>query len=106
MAPPSPSADELTILTFDKFCRKNNICLIICDVYGCVGRLINDFGNNFQVIDKDGENIKECYVQNISFEKNLENNKFEGIISINKGLKHGFEDNDLIEFYDFDKNDD
>ena len=94
------------LIVFDKFCRKNNICLIICDVYGCVGRLINDFGNNFQVIDKDGENIKECYVQNISFEKNLENNKFEGIISINKGLKHGFEDNDLIEFYDFDKNDD
>ena len=36
-----------TIIAFDKFCRKNNIYLIVCDVYGCLGRIINDFGNDF-----------------------------------------------------------
>ena len=93
--------DNDTIILFDKFCRKNNIYLIVCDVYGCVGRIVNDFGNDFEVIDKDGESIKECYVQNIKISN--ENNN-EIIISTNKGEKHGFEDGDLIEFYDFNDN--
>ena len=67
----------------------------MCDVYGCIGRIINDFGTDFECIDKDGEIIKECYIQNIKL------NKDEVIISLNKNEKHGFEDGDLIEFYDF-----
>ena len=87
-----------TILLFDKYCRKNKIYLIVCDVYGCIGRIINDFGTDFECIDKDGEIIKECYIQNIKL------NKDEVIISLNKNEKHGFEDGDLIEFYDFNDN--
>ena len=90
--------DNDTILLFDKYCRKNKIYLIICDVYGCIGRIINDFGTDFECIDKDGEIIKECYIQKIVL------NNDETIISINKNEKHGFEDGDLIEFYDFNDN--
>ena len=92
--------DNNTIIVFDNFCRKNNIYLIICDVYGCFGRIINDFGSDFEVIDKDGESIKECYIKNIELSKE---NKNEIIISTNKGEKHGFEDGDLIEFFDFNE---
>ena len=87
-----------TIILFDKYCRKNKIYLIICDVYGCIGRIINDFGTGFECIDKDGEIIKECYIQKIEL------NNDETIISLNKNEKHGFEDGDLIEFYDFNDN--
>ena len=92
--------DNNTIIVFDNFCRKNNIYLIISDVYGCIGRIINDFGSDFEVIDKDGESIKECYIKNIELSKE---NKNEIIISTNKGEKHGFEDGDLIEFFDFNE---
>ena len=88
-----------TLILFDKYCRKNKIYLIICDVYGCIGRIINDFGSEFECIDKDGEIIKECYIQNIKLINE------ETIISLNKNEKHGFEDGDLIEFYDFNSND-
>ena len=93
-------SDNATIIKFDKFCRKNNIYLIICDVYGCIGRIINDFGSDFEVIDKDGESIKECYIHNIQISKENEN---EAFVYTNKGEKHGFEEGDLIEFYDFNE---
>ena len=67
-----------TIILFDKYCRKNKIYLIICDVYGCIGRIINDFGTGFECIDKDGEIIKECYIQKIEL------NNDETIMSLNK----------------------
>ena len=94
--------DNNTIIFFDRFCRKNNIYLIICDVYGCVGRIINDFGNNFKIKDKDGESIKECYIKNIKIiNDNQSNNGIEGIITVIDKAKHGFQDNELIEFNDF-----
>jgi ubiquitin-protein ligase/molybdopterin/thiamine biosynthesis adenylyltransferase len=90
-----------TILIFDKFCRKNNIYLIVCDVYGCAGRIINDFGNNFQIKDKDGESIKECYIKNIKIEKDKKSEENEIIVTVIDKAKHGFQDGDLIEFNDF-----
>ena len=92
--------DHGTIIIFDKFCRNNNIYLIICDVYGCVGRIINDFGNNFKIKDKDGETSKECYIKNIKI-INDNGEATEAIISSTDKAKHGFQDNDLIEFNDF-----
>ena len=98
--------DNNTILAFDQFCRKKNIYLIICDVYGCVGRIINDFGNNFKIKDKDGESNKECYIKNIKIvNENKKDNEVEGIVTVIDKAKHGFQDNDLIEFNDFMNND-
>jgi ubiquitin-activating enzyme E1 len=39
----------------NKFCNENNIKLIITDCYGPYGKIFNDFGKNFEVIDKNGE---------------------------------------------------
>ena len=91
-----------TIVMFDKFCRKNNIYLIVCDVYGCAGRIINDFGNNYKIKDKDGESIKECYIKNIKVICNKDSKEpNEVIVTVIDKAMHGFQDNDLIEFYDF-----
>jgi len=39
----------------DKFCRAHKIKLIICSVDGVFARLMNDFGEEFIVEDKNGE---------------------------------------------------
>ena len=51
--------DYETAVLIDKFCRENKIFLILCDIYGAAGRIINDFGDEFIVNDKDGEDPKE-----------------------------------------------
>ena len=79
-------------IKIDKFCRENNIFLILCDIYGAAGRIINDFGNEFIVNDKDGEDPKEIMIKNIKIkdEKTAE-------VTILDGLRHDFSDGDLVE---------
>ena len=36
--------DYETAKKIDKYCRENKIFLILCEVYGAAGRIINDFG--------------------------------------------------------------
>ena len=84
--------DYETAKIIDKYCRENKIFLILCDVYGAAGRIINDFGEEFIVNDKDGEDPKEIMVKNIQIkdEKTAE-------VSVLDGLRHDFSDNDLVE---------
>ena len=84
--------DYQSALVIDKFCRENKIFLIICEIYGAAGRIINDFGENFIVNDKDGEDIKEIIEKDIKIkdEKSAE-------VTVLEGLRHDFSDNDLVE---------
>ena len=84
--------DYETAQIIDKYCRENKIFLILCDVYGAAGRIINDFGEEFIVNDKDGEDPKEIMVKNIQIkdEKTAE-------VTVLDGLRHDFMDNDLVE---------
>ena len=79
-------------LRLDKFCRENKIFLILCDVYGAAGRIINDFGDEFIVNDKDGEEAKEIMIKNVTIkdEKTAE-------VCVLEGLRHDFSDGDLVE---------
>lgn len=43
------------LVDIDKFCRAHKIKLIICSVDGVFARLMNDFGEEFIVEDKNGE---------------------------------------------------
>ena len=52
-------------IRLDKFCRENKIFLIMCDIYGAAGRIINDFGEEFIVNDKDGEEAKEIMIKSM-----------------------------------------
>ena len=76
----------------DKFCRQNKIQLILCEIYGAAGRIINDFGDEFIVNDKDGEDPKEIMAKNIEIkdEKRAE-------VTVLDGLRHDFSDEDLVE---------
>ena len=82
---------EIAML-INKYCRENKIFLIVCDIYGAAGRIINDFGDEFVVNDKDGEDPKEIMVKDIKIkdEKTAE-------VTVLDGLRHDFSDNDLVE---------
>lgn len=51
--------------------------------------LFNDFGEKFEVVDKNGDDPVECIIQNIS-------NEEEGIVKLLDGVKHPYEDGDSI----------
>ena len=51
------------VINIDNFCRKNKIFLIVCDIFGAAGRIINDFGQEFTVNDIDGEDPKEIMLK-------------------------------------------
>ena len=79
-------------IRIDKFCRENKIFLILCDIYGAAGRIINDFGDEFIVNDKDGEDAKEIMIKSIKIkdEKTAE-------VCVLDGLRHDFSDGDFVE---------
>lgn len=50
-------ATEQTAIAVNEFCRKNGKKFISTDCYGVFGRTFNDFGDNFEVLDKNGEEL-------------------------------------------------
>ena len=86
--------DLNTINNVDLYCRKYNIYFICADIYGCVGRCINDFGENFIVNDINGEDAKECFIKKINI---INNNEANAIVI--DGIKHDFNDDDIVEIY-------
>lgn len=51
--------------------QENKIKLIIAENIGVYSRIFVDFGNEFVVNDRDGEDPSECYIKNVDHEKNL-----------------------------------
>lgn len=84
------SSMEKQIL-INEFCRKKGIKFISADTYGPWCRLFNDFGDSFEVIDKNGENPTEVMIKNISCCE-------RGIVTLLTGTKHPFEDGEHIVF--------
>ena len=86
--------DDIDIIKFiDNFCRKNKIYFIYCNIYGMFGRIINDFGDDFVVFDKDGEEPKSNLIKNM---KKINNNN----VKIEFVNKNDFECNDIIKIND------
>jgi len=54
---------------------------------GPFARLFNDYGETFEVIDKNGEDPVEVMIKNIT-------NDEEGIVTLLEGVKHPYEDGD------------
>lgn len=59
------------------------------DVYGPWCRLFNDFGDAFEVIDKNGEDPTEVMIKSIT-------NAEKGIVTLLPGGKHPYEDGEHI----------
>ncbi|KAN0022843.1 hypothetical protein ACTFIU_005584 [Dictyostelium citrinum] len=82
-------------IKINEFCRENDIKFIIADCYGLGGWVFNDFGDEFKVYDKNGEELKEVFISNISASSQLPN---QLIITCMENHMHGFEENDYIQF--------
>ena len=81
--------DYDTIKAVDAYCRKRNINVIVVNIMGGFARMVNDFGENFIVNDKDGEDAKECMVKEITSEAN-------SVVTVLDGTRHDFVDGDEV----------
>ncbi|XP_028399059.1 ubiquitin-like modifier-activating enzyme 6 [Dendronephthya gigantea] len=80
-------------LVVDKFCRSQNppIKFIASDVLGLFSYTFCDFGDEFEVVDRTGEEPKEFFISDISKAN-------PGVLLTLDNQMHGLEDGDKIEF--------
>ncbi len=81
--------DRETLIALDKFCRTRGIAFLAADVYGPFSRIFCDFGDEFLVADKDGEEIREVLIKSIT-------NEEQGLITLLENNRHNFEDGDQV----------
>lgn len=55
-----------TLIEYNEFCRQNKIGFILSLAYGPSGIAFVDYGNNFTILDSDGEDTKPFIVVNIT----------------------------------------
>ncbi|KAL4475099.1 hypothetical protein ABPG74_001795 [Tetrahymena malaccensis] len=86
----------LDILTaINSFCRSKSIKFIYTQVQGPFAFLFNDFGDNFEVIDKNGEDPVELVIQNIEqVQTEGKSNRLK--VTLLPGFKHPYEDKDKV----------
>lgn len=73
----------------NEYCRKTGKKFISADSYGAFGRIFNDFGDKFEVMDKNGEELQDVMIKSIS-------NEEKGLVELLPITKHKFEDGDEI----------
>ena len=73
----------------DEYCRKKGKKFISTDSYGVFGRIFTDFGDKFEVLDKNGEDLQDVMIKNIS-------NEEHGLVELLPNNKHKFEDGDEV----------
>lgn len=68
-------ADHVTQNLVDQYCRKKGIKFISADCHGVFTRVFNDFGEKFEVLDKNGEALQDVMIKGIS-------NAEEGVVEL------------------------
>lgn len=81
--------DIETAVAVNKVCRKNGVKFIMADTMGVYCRLFNDFGDKFEVLDKNGEELIDLNISKISSDK-------EALVEILQNQKHKLEDGDEV----------
>ena len=56
--------------------------------------MFNDFGPEFHVLDKNGEELHEVLIKSIHYDEE----KNRTVVTVLDGYKHKFEDSDVIQF--------
>eukprot|EP00362_Geleiidae_sp_MMETSP1317_P000976 CAMPEP_0201281344 /NCGR_PEP_ID=MMETSP1317-20130820/2466_1 /ASSEMBLY_ACC=CAM_ASM_000770 /TAXON_ID=187299 /ORGANISM="Undescribed Undescribed, Strain Undescribed" /LENGTH=87 /DNA_ID=CAMNT_0047590953 /DNA_START=418 /DNA_END=677 /DNA_ORIENTATION=+ len=79
------------MLEFNRFCRANNVKFVCADSWGVAGYVFCDFGEEFIVRDKDGEEVKQSIVVSVT-----QGNP--GVVTVHEDKRHGFTDGDFIKF--------
>ncbi len=70
------------------FCRKKAVKFMAASVDGVFARCFNDFGDSFEVLDKNGEDTPELIIKEISQ---------SGVVTLIS--KHNLEDGDSVLIY-------
>lgn len=81
------SNEELIFI--DNYCRQKGKKFICADSYGVFTRVFNDFGDAFEVLDKNGEDLQDVMIKNIT-------NDEHGLVELLPNTKHKFEDGDEV----------
>jgi molybdopterin/thiamine biosynthesis adenylyltransferase len=82
-------ADHETAIAINEYCRAKNKKFIYVALAGVFGRVFNDFGENFEVLDKNGEELIDTIIKSIS-------NEEKGLVELLGNAKHKFEDGDEV----------
>ncbi len=69
----------------NEICRENGIGFISSESWGITGHIFVDFGDEFRVLDRDGNPSVQCVVRGIT-------NSNPGIVSLDRFKKHGLGD--------------
>lgn len=73
------------------FAHENNISVIVADTRGLAGQIFCDFGEDFRVLDTNGEELLSIFISSITKDT-------EGVVTCLDRMKHGFEDGDYVVF--------
>ncbi|KAL1419976.1 hypothetical protein MTO96_024769 [Rhipicephalus appendiculatus] len=73
------------------FAHENNIALIVADTRGLAGQIFCDFGENFRVLDPNGEEPLSVIISSITKDT-------EAVVTCLDKTRHGFEDGDYVTF--------
>lgn len=84
----SPIQEQLVV---NDITHAANKCFISATTRGLFGGLFCDFGQNFVVIDTNGENALQVMIANISHDK-------IGLVTCLEDRRHGLEDGDCVTF--------
>ncbi|XP_066144924.1 ubiquitin-like modifier-activating enzyme 1 [Euwallacea fornicatus] len=76
-------------LRISEITHANNIALIIADSRGLFAQVFCDFGENFTVVDTNGEPLVSVMIADISNDK-------EGVVTCIDDTRHGLEDGDYV----------
>lgn len=78
-------------LEFGKYCHQKGINFIVAETRGVFGKIFCDFGENFEVVDVDGEQPLSTMISAI-------NNDQLGTVTTLDEQRHGFEDGMFVTF--------
>ncbi|KAF2263307.1 ubiquitin-activating enzyme E1 [Lojkania enalia] len=82
----TPLKDQIVIADY---CHEKKIFIVIADTFGLFGSIFTDFGDEFIVVDPNGENVTSGIVADIDS---------DGLVSALDETRHGLEDGDWVTF--------
>eukprot|EP00331_Platyophrya_macrostoma_P026761 CAMPEP_0176444574 /NCGR_PEP_ID=MMETSP0127-20121128/23147_1 /TAXON_ID=938130 /ORGANISM="Platyophrya macrostoma, Strain WH" /LENGTH=2633 /DNA_ID=CAMNT_0017830115 /DNA_START=51 /DNA_END=7953 /DNA_ORIENTATION=- len=80
---------EAALTALNDHCRANNSYFIAAMNLGMCSRVFCDFGENFKVVDKTGEEFPDMLIQELTNDEN-------GTVKLMEGTKHDLQDGDEV----------
>lgn len=78
-------------LRVSSLCHANGVAVILATTKGLFGQIFCDFGEDFEIVDTNGENPSSAMVAGITKEEN-------SVVTCLDESRHGFEDGDYVTF--------